>query len=45
MQVTVDWLADMRMWTECIRIWCITLDHKKYEEAIAGVQVRDGDVL
>lgn len=27
-----------RCWCECIRLWSITLDHKKYEEAIQAVQ-------
>lgn len=37
-EVAVEYSEEQRCWCECIRLWCITLSHKKYEEAITYVQ-------
>eukprot|EP00887_Chlorella_sp_A99_P006107 scaffold22.g6107.t1 len=37
-EVAADWSENYKEWKEMLRIWCITLDHKRYEVELARIQ-------
>ena len=37
-EVAADWSETSKCWKEMLRLWCITLDHKRYEQELAKIQ-------